>query len=68
MDSPPRPVQFGHSLEVHAPDTDEDRRRHAYHRYDRQDLEEIVLLDVDESQDGVEQQLDLVGQARFVVA
>src|SRR3974390_887116 len=62
------PVELRHVLEVHAPDAGQDGRRDADHRHDRPYLEELVLLDVDEAERGVEQQLDLFRQAAFVVA
>lgn len=51
------PVQFGHGLEVHAVDRGDERRGHEDHGSHREDLDDAVLLDVDQTQRGV---LDVV--------
>src|SRR3954454_18181952 len=56
----PRPIQFRHVLEIHAIHTGDQRRRHAHDRNDREDFDDVVLVDVDQPQRAVEQQLDLV--------
>src|SRR5689334_18859311 len=63
----PCPIQFGHVLEVHSVHAGDERWRNADHRHDGQYLDDVVLLDVDHPQRGVEQQLNVVRQMRIVV-
>src|ERR1700730_5371989 len=63
----PRPIELRHELEIHPVNPDHYRRRYADNRYDREHLEQIVLLDADESENGIQQELDLVGKLSLVV-
>src|SRR5437868_12390813 len=48
-----RPVQLGHDMEIHSVDRRDQRRRQEYHRRNRHDLDDVVLLVVDEPKRGV---------------
>src|SRR4051812_48569207 len=61
------PGQFGHEVEIHAPDAREQNRRNAGHRPDGHDLEQVVLLGADKTQIRVEQELELVGEMNLII-
>ncbi len=42
------PVQFGHEAEVHAVDGCDERGRQEYHRHDREEFDDAVLLNVNQ--------------------
>src|SRR6476620_11876264 len=63
----PRPIQLRHEFEIHPVNPDYYCRRYADDRYDREHLEQIVLLDADESENGIQKELDLVGKLSLVV-
>src|SRR6187399_1593653 len=50
----PGVVEPGHFREIHAENGPDDGGRQQEHGHDREDLEDIVLVDVDEAQGGVE--------------
>ena len=64
----PAPIELGHALEIHPVHAGDERRRDADHRDDRQHLDDVVLLDVDQAERRVEQELDFVDDVRVVVA
>src|SRR5207253_7195008 len=64
----PAPIEFRYSLEVHAVNARDQRGRHTHDRDDRQHLDDVVLLDIDQPQGRVEQQLDLIYEVRVVIA
>ena len=54
------PVDFGEpALEVHPVDAGDQRRRQHRDRSHREDLDDLVLVDVDETDGGVHQEVDL---------
>src|SRR5579872_6034786 len=56
------PAVLDHVVEVHAVPANHQRREDADDGEHRQHLEDVVLFDADEADDGVEQELDLVRQ------
>src|SRR4051812_3598132 len=50
----PRVVGARNVLEIHAVDRADDGRRQQEHRDDREDLEDVVLVDVDEAERRIE--------------
>src|SRR5437588_13082195 len=63
----PRPIKLRHELEIHSVNPDYYCRRYADNRYDREHLEQIVLLDADKSENGIQKELNLVGKLSLVV-
>src|SRR5947209_20051259 len=61
------PRQLGHELEIHAPDGPEKRRRKEHSGRDRQDANDLVLLDRDQTERSIEQEVDLARQERDMV-
>src|ERR1700712_4932002 len=56
------PVELWQDLEVHAIDAGDQRRRQEGDRGHREDLDDLVLVDVDEADRGIHQEVDLVEQ------
>ena len=63
-----RPTQLRHELEVHAIDRSDQGRRQEHHGGYREDLDDLVLLEVDQPERRIEQEGDLVRQESGVVA
>ena len=61
------PLQFGHMLEIHPVDAGDQRRRHEHHREHREDLHDIILLEADQPERGVEQEGQIVAEEIAVV-
>ena len=61
------PVELGHEVEIHAVDAGDQRRRHEHHRDDREDLDDVVLLDVDQAERGFQQERGLRAEEAGVV-
>ncbi len=61
------PLQFRHELEVHPVHARDERGRQQRDARHREDLDDLVLVDVDEADRGVHQEVDLVEQERRVV-
>jgi hypothetical protein len=49
-------------VEVHAVDRGDEGGRQEQHRQHREDLDDVILLDVDEAEGGIEQDVDVVGE------
>ena len=58
----PSLAEFRHVLKVHAVDAGNQRRWQQSHARHREDLDDLVLVDVDETDRGVHQEVDLVEQ------
>ena len=63
-----RPVQLGHDVEIHAVDRGDQRRRQEHARRDRENLDDVALLDVDHAERRIEQERDFLRDERRVVA
>src|SRR5699024_5644340 len=61
-----RPVQLGHDIEVHAVDTGDHGRRQKNHGGNGKDLDDLALLEVDKTDRGIHEEVDLVEQKRDV--
>src|SRR5208337_1897472 len=62
-----RPLEFRHVFEVHAVDRRDKRRWQEDDGRDGEDLDDLVLLQVDEAERGVEQKIDLAREKRRLV-
>src|SRR5204863_7698803 len=61
------PFKLRHYREIHAVDRCDQGRRHQRHGHHREQLDDVVLLEVDDAEHGVEHEGDLVGEIRGVV-
>src|SRR5262249_15205716 len=61
------PVKLGHVLEIHTVDRGNQRRRHQHHRRDREYLDDVVLLDIDDTQQRIQHKGDLAGEITGMV-
>src|SRR6266404_4318878 len=60
------PLQLGQYLEVHAIDAGDQGRRQEGDAGNRENLDDLVLVDVDETDGRIHQEVDLVEQERCV--
>src|SRR5260370_35165470 len=61
------PLQLRHVLEVHAVHRSNQRRRKEDDGSDREDLDDGILLDIDQTKRRIERELDLGTEVRAVV-
>ena len=61
------PAELGHVVEVHAVDARDQGRRHQGDARHRKNLDDVVLFDVDETERGLQQEIDFAGEKRRVI-
>jgi hypothetical protein len=49
----PFPVQFGQYAEVHAVNAGDQRGRHEYYRYDGEDFNDFILLNINQTKESI---------------